>query len=128
MSSLSHVLFYASGVSYGSNTQNEGTVMSIVTLEELMADVSGVTVKRREELSQGEPVKAFDEDREFALVPSSANLSCRGLFDRWVPARSYELDGWVGFKRRAKAAWGVLTGRYSALDWSLTDDPQGAKK
>lgn len=93
-----------------------------------MADVSGVTVKRIEDVRPGEPVKAYDDDREFALVPSSATLACRGLFDRWVPARSYELDGWAGFKRRVKAAWGVLTGRYSALDWSLTDDPQGAQK
>lgn len=93
-----------------------------------MADVSGVTVKRREDLKPGELVRAMDDEREFVVVSSSANLACRGVFDRWVPARSHSLDGWEGFKRRAKAAWGVLTGRYSALDWSLTDDPQGAQK
>lgn len=37
---------------------------------------------------------------------------------RWLPARPYALDGLAGLKRRLKAAWGVVTGRYDALDWT----------
>lgn len=35
---------------------------------------------------------------------------------RWVPARSlnYQFDGW---RKRLQYAWGVLIGKYDALDW-----------
>lgn len=34
----------------------------------------------------------------------------------WVPARplNHQLEGW---RQRIKDAWGVLTGKYDALDW-----------
>lgn len=102
--------------------------MVIVSLESLIADMTGKTVKRRSSLRMNEPALAVDETGLYAVVNSEANLTCRGVFDRWVPARSEGYGGWVELKARFKAAWGVITGRYDVLDWSLADDPQGAKK
>lgn len=41
-----------------------------------------------------------------------------GLPDgRHVPARPLGWGGWYGAWHRMRAAWGVLTGRFDALDW-----------
>lgn len=40
-------------------------------------------------------------------------VAARRADGRWTPARP--MDG--PFLWRVKAAWGVLTGRYDALDW-----------
>lgn len=102
--------------------------MAIVTLERLIGDITGKTVKELEKVRKGEKIEAVCGEHEFAVVPTAPTLSCRGVFDRWVPARSEGYGGLVEFKQRLKAAWGVLTGRYDAFDWSLTDDQMRAKK
>lgn len=39
----------------------------------------------------------------------------------WLPARplNHTIDGW---RRRIVLAWGVLTGKYDALDWQERSD------
>ncbi|QJT71022.1 hypothetical protein GR7B_00224 [Vibrio phage vB_VcorM_GR7B] len=44
----------------------------------------------------------------------------RGGKELWVPARPYGLQG-AYLKTRLTLAWGVLTGRYDALDWKDGD-------
>lgn len=48
------------------------------------------------------------------IVRDSKSVST-GLPDgRWVPARPL---GWYSLVPRIKAAWGVFTARYDAVDW-----------
>lgn len=44
-------------------------------------------------------------------------VSGKCLGPDWLLARPFPLDGWRGFVLRGRAAFGVLTGRYDALDW-----------
>jgi hypothetical protein len=51
------------------------------------------------------------------LVKQSKEVAC-GLPDgRYVMARPLTFYGWWGFKRRLRDAWGVLTGKYDAIQW-----------
>ena len=55
-------------------------------------------------------IKEWSEEKEIVT-------SKKGVPEgRWVPARAinYKLDRW---RDRIKWAWGVLIGRYDALDW-----------